>query len=167
MATALTVENGRQLQQIASDLLVQAEAAAVLLTDIGGNVLAQAPAREDAEIQTAAALAAASFSATRELAAMTGERSFHAICHEGEATSIYVTSLEGDFLLLVIFQRVTTLGLVKLYAKKAAKDMRPVLEAVSRQPVATAHSVRFEMHDRPAFAPARGPQAAETSTRAG
>lgn len=151
MATALTVENSGQLKQIIADLLVQAEALTVLLTDIGGNVMAQAPERDDPEIQTVAALAAGSFCATRELASLSGERAFHAVCHEGEETSIYVANVEGDYLLLVIFQKVTTLGLVKLYARKAAKDMRPILKRVSDQIMAAAPDASFDLSDAPVF----------------
>jgi len=136
MTSALTAEQGGLLTQAVSDLLVQAEATTVLLADIGGNILAQSPARD--ENHTIAALAAGSFCATRELAVLSGETTFHAVSHEGEQTSIYVQSVTSNYLLLVIFQKTTTLGLVKLYARKSARELRPLLGEIATQTLTAA-----------------------------
>ncbi|MCE9614394.1 MAG: roadblock/LC7 domain-containing protein [Lentisphaerae bacterium] len=135
----LDIEQARALNRVVTDLLVQAEASVVLLTDIGGNVLAQAPQRNDPHLQTMAALAAGAFSATRELARLTGETAFRSVSHEGEQTSLFVQSLNEDFLLVIVFQRTTTLGLVKLYGRQAATDLAPMLGEVRHQaPVSSA-----------------------------
>lgn len=130
---SLDVEQARALNRIVTDLLVQAEASVVLLTDIGGNVLAQEPQRTDPQLQTMAALAAGAFSATRELARLTGETAFRSVSHEGEKTSLFVQSLTDDFLLVIVFQRTTTLGLVKLYGRQAATDLSPLLGDLRHQ----------------------------------
>ena len=144
MNNIVTEEQGKLVRQIVSDLLVQAEATAALLSDIGGNIIAQCPGRDENE--TLAALAAGSFSATRELAALSGETSFNSISHEGEDTSLYAQSVAEHFILLVIFQKTTTLGLVKLYTRKVAAELESTLKEISTQCVASAKSgTTFEM----------------------
>ena len=146
MTGVLTAEQGRQLTQAVSDLLVQAEATAVLLADVGGNIIAQFPVQNENE--TIAALAAGSFSATRELASLSGESSFNSIIHEGRDTSIYLQSISGQYILLVIFQKTTTTGLVKLYTQKMAKELESKLAGISEQDLSNAGcAVAFEIDE--------------------
>lgn len=127
MNTAVSESQNRDLTRVLADLLVQAEASDVMLTDIGGNVLAQAPERDNRALMTIAALAAGAFAATRELAALSGETSFRSVSHEGEFSSLLVQGLEGEHLLVILFNRTTTLGLVKLYARRAAQELDALL----------------------------------------
>ena len=126
-------EQGLALTRVITDLLNQAEAHVVLLTDIGGNILAQAPPDESRDLPTIAALGAGAFAATRELARLTGEVAFRSVSHEGENASLFVQSLGDEFLMIVLFQRTTTLGLIKLYARQSANDLAALLAAVRRE----------------------------------
>jgi predicted regulator of Ras-like GTPase activity (Roadblock/LC7/MglB family) len=132
MAAYVSSETGKTLCRIVADLLVQSEGTVALLMDTGGNVLARAPDRDDAQLQTIAALAAGAFSATRELAVITGENSFQSVSHEGENTSLHVQLVGEHHLVLVLFQRTTTLGLVKLYARRAVAEAEPILTELER-----------------------------------
>jgi predicted regulator of Ras-like GTPase activity (Roadblock/LC7/MglB family) len=146
MASVISQTQGQRLNQAVEDLMVQAEAEAVLLMDTGGNVISHTPYRDDSLIQTIAALGAGSFSATRELAVMTEETAFSSVVHEGETTSTYIQSLPYDCLLVVIFRKQTTLGLVKLYAQKSAGELKPLLKQVTGQSVVAADgTVCFEL----------------------
>jgi predicted regulator of Ras-like GTPase activity (Roadblock/LC7/MglB family) len=146
---AINEDQARICSSALSDLAVQSEANSVLLTDIGGNILASVAKARDGSITTVGALAAGSFAATREMAAIIGEPSFHAIYHQGENTSIYMQGATAQFLIVVIFDRNTTAGLVKLYVGRTIQELRPLLEKVEGQSVAAAQSPsrpeRFEM----------------------
>jgi predicted regulator of Ras-like GTPase activity (Roadblock/LC7/MglB family) len=166
MNALLTTEQGRALNRVVSDLLVQTESNVVLLTDIGGNILTQAPNREDRNLPTMAALAAGAFAATRELALLTGETGFRCVSHEGDQAGLFVHSVGADGLLVIVFQRTTTLGLVKLYARKAAEELAPMLAVVMGGTQAHPESMpAFELcdADKPVFAlpePAASPRTA-------
>ena len=135
---AISIEQGKLLNQLVSDLLVQSEANCVLLTDIGGNVIACAPGSDGAALQTIAALSAGSFSATRELAVMTGETTFNSAFHQGKKTDIYIHSIGEVYLILVVFHKTTTIGLVKLYTEKVVDELSSVLRAIDRQDIMDA-----------------------------
>lgn len=150
---AISASQEVQLRQMVEDLTVQAEAEAVLVTDTGGNLLTSSSTLPDDELQTIAALGAGSFAATRELAVMTGEEGFQSVAHEGTRSGIYVRIVADAFLIIVIFEKTTTLGLVKLYAEKAACRLKEVLNAVASQTTASAagNQVSFELKDGVAF----------------
>ena len=139
MGYALTEEQSRLLEAAISDLLVLSEADAVFISDQGGNLIVHSAARnDDSSLQTLAALAAGSFCATRELAAMIGEPAFHSIFHQGQHASIYMQSVTPHFLILVIYGKSTTAGLVKLYVEKAGKEIEPVLNRMESLSIADA-----------------------------
>ena len=147
MISALSAEHGKILNEAVEALSVQAEACAVLLTDLAGNVIVNTPYRDPLTVQTIGALGAGSFSATRELAALTGEEAFRSISHQGTDMGIHVRGIDESFLLVIIFDRNTTLGLVKLYTDKAVPELTPVLKQAEAESVQSAGGAftRFEM----------------------
>lgn len=124
-----------------TDLSVQAEANAVVLCDNGGNILASICKTDALTMNTISALAAGSFAATRELSALLGEKEFNAIYHQGDESSIFMQSAAGEFLLIVIFDKNTTAGLVRLYVGKAIQELDPELCKVTGQ--------SYQLQDRP------------------
>jgi len=129
----VTEQQSKALNDMLADLEVQTEANAVYLTDQGGNILACASSAGDDTIQTVAALAAGSFAATRQLASMIGEPSFTSVFHKGERANIYIQCLDEDYLLLVIFGRAATLGLVKLYTDNTCRELLPIFRQMREQ----------------------------------
>jgi predicted regulator of Ras-like GTPase activity (Roadblock/LC7/MglB family) len=124
-----------------TDLSVQAEANAVILMDTGGNILASICKADDGVLSTVAALAAASFSATRELSTLLGESGFNAIHHQGDDSSIFIQNAAGEFLMIVVFDKNTTAGLVRLYVGKTIQELEPELFRVAGQ--------GYQLTDRP------------------
>lgn len=144
---AVDEAQSRLLHQALAELRGLAEADAIYLSDYGGNMLAcDGPSAEDPRVQTMSALAAGSYSATRELASLVKETSFHCIVHQGDQTSLLLAGVGRDFVILVVFGCKTTAGLVKLYVEKMVKEIEPILTAVARQSVtATAGGRMFEL----------------------
>ena len=79
---------------------------------------------------------------------MIGETSFSSIYHKGENSSIFMQTIEGAYLLLVIFGKSTALGLVKLYVDKASQELEPFLKALDGQKASDHNKAQpFEMKD--------------------
>ena len=135
----ITVEQSEALHTILSDLLVMADADAVFVCDCGGNIMDHISQSDSGMDQTIAALASGSFAATGELALLIGEAAFRSIFHKGDKTSIYMQSLAQDYLILVIFGKNATLGMVKLHISKMAKDIESLLQKMSGQTVESAN----------------------------
>lgn len=142
MVTVITVEQSRVLSKAISDLIVQAEASEAYLADEDGNVIAQTSSHDSASVQSIAALSAGSFSATRQLAGLLGESMFQSVFHQGHNTNLYMQSIASQFLILVVFARNTTVGLVKLYVKKMIEDLEPLLQEITGQTTANVGASR-------------------------
>jgi predicted regulator of Ras-like GTPase activity (Roadblock/LC7/MglB family) len=146
-AQAISLDQARVLESALGDLVFEAEAAAVILSDLGGNVFASTRGPEGFGLDTLSALAAGSFAATRELARQMGESEFQSVYHHGEHTSIYIHGVASACLLTVIFDnQTTTVGLVKLYAGNLLRRIAPLLAELLGQDVRSiAGGETFEM----------------------
>jgi predicted regulator of Ras-like GTPase activity (Roadblock/LC7/MglB family) len=145
---SITEKQSILLNDAVTALAASTEARAVFLTDYSGNIIAYMSQSDDSVLQNIAALSAGSFCATRQLAELIGEPTFHSILHKGDKASIFIQSVTSDFLLLLVFGEGTTAGLVKLHTEKACRELEPrVLELVN-QGVKSDKPHTFEMDDK-------------------
>lgn len=106
--------------------LNNSEATAVMLCDRGGNIIVENGDTVNESADLISALVAGAFAATKELAAVLGEDEFTAIFHQGVNTSIFISAVGEEVLLLALFDNNTTAGLVKMYALNAITKIRGV-----------------------------------------
>lgn len=132
MEQVLNENMDNELRRILSDLLVRSEADDSLLCDSGGYVLATEGSGTQDPFQMAA-LGAGVFGASRELARLLGEKEFNAVLHQGAHKNIFIRAVHADALLVVIFSRHASVGLVKLYVEPAVQEMRGLLMDETRQ----------------------------------
>lgn len=98
-----------QLVQLQSAASVRA----VLLMDSAGRLLTLVGDPPKFDLTTFVSLMAADFCATRELARLLGEDSFHTAYHQGDDFALYLTQVTDGTILASVFDRETTLGLVR------------------------------------------------------
>ena len=81
-----------------------------------------------------ATLAAADFSANDQLARLIGEPDFTSLAHEGENESLYVADIAHRLLLVVLFDKQTTLAIVRMLAPSVAQELAGIFDsALSRE----------------------------------
>ena len=153
MAFVLDQEAYTVLQADLRDFLKNSEAGAVMLCDRGGNILLHDGDSVNESADLISALVAGAFAATQELAAVVGEEQFTAIFHQGEQTSIFISAVGDEVLLLALFDNNTTAGLVKMYAFNTISKIRGVFaDLQERGQVETDnHTATFVMGDGPVF----------------
>jgi predicted regulator of Ras-like GTPase activity (Roadblock/LC7/MglB family) len=139
---AIGGKQARQLGRVLGALARQAEAEALVIMDIGGNIITRVCEMDDHRVQTVAALAAGSFAATREMAAQLGEPAFQSVFHRGETNSVYIHGLTANFLILLVLGPNSTQGLAKLYLEKCSVRLRSILESTEGQSAAGAGLTR-------------------------
>lgn len=116
-----------KIDYILDHLMQKARTDCVLLADISGQLIATQGIMEEGEPTTVAALAAGDVAAMGELSKRIGEEDPHgSFFHEGETKSIYLHNIVGSFILIVIFRTETPIGLVRLFAKRAAEQLEPL-----------------------------------------
>jgi predicted regulator of Ras-like GTPase activity (Roadblock/LC7/MglB family) len=106
-----------QFQSLLSRFLKESNARCAVLVDRTGRLLATAGATESFDQVSFASLAAADFAASDQLAELLGEEEFSSLYHHGERQSMYVADLAGWAILVTLFDRKTTLGMVRVKAR--------------------------------------------------
>ena len=147
-AIALSQTQGEILTRVLSGLASECDARAAVISDVSGNILAQAPASPDLAVETAAVLAAGTFLATRQLADVIGETGFQSSCHRGANSGVLVHALGGDHLVLLVLSSKSVEGLARICLEKVSVQLVSMLESAGGQSVMDAGQVSdFEVEE--------------------
>ncbi len=127
---AITAAQLAELHDVLDDMLAGAKAGAVLLVNSDdGSLIAARGLTEELDTTSLAALAAGAFASTREIARLIGEPEFTVLFHQGRRAHVHV-NLAGDHgLVMTLFTDDTTVGLVRLCARKACVRIEQLLSA--------------------------------------
>jgi predicted regulator of Ras-like GTPase activity (Roadblock/LC7/MglB family) len=126
---ALGQEQLDRIEEILQDDLVDAGVTSVMLIDLAGNIIAQRDNGEcDHDIYSLAALASANFAAVDTMAKIVGEQEFSLLFHKGENENIHFSKVLNDFLLITIFSKKVTLGLLRLKVAEATERIKEIWE---------------------------------------
>ncbi len=119
-----------EITKILSELAAKTKASTILLADISGQLITQRGNTDDINTAILSALAASDFAATSEMAKLVGEDAkFKLLFHEGEKRNVYLSNVGDNFFLVVVFDVSVTLGLVRIYTKKAIENLLKVFES--------------------------------------
>ncbi|MCK4940648.1 roadblock/LC7 domain-containing protein, partial [candidate division WOR-3 bacterium] len=77
-----------------------------------------------------ATLSAADFAATSQLASLIGEKEFSTLFHQGEKENLYVSLIADRIILAVIFDKRTTLGLVRVKTKNTVAELENTFQTI-------------------------------------
>lgn len=114
------------------NLLKQSEAKCAILVDQDGKCIAKKGFTQRIDTDALAALIAGSFSSTKAIANLIGEPDFSILFHQGEKDNIHNVLVDDNTILSVIFDDRTTIGMVRLYSKDSAKQLRDLLKKAKR-----------------------------------
>lgn len=125
----LTAQQFDEITKVLTELAAKTKASTILLADISGQLITQRGNTTDINTQVLSALAASDFAATSEMAKLIGEDAkFKLLFHEGEKRNVYLSNVGDSFFLVVVFDVSVTLGLVRIYTKKAILNLVEVFE---------------------------------------
>ncbi len=125
----LTAQQFDEITKVLSELAAKTKASTILLADISGQLITQRGNTEDINTAILSALAASDFAATSEMAKLVGEDAkFKLLFHEGEKRNVYLSNIGDNFFLVVVFDVSVTLGLVRIYTKKAIQSLLKIFE---------------------------------------
>lgn len=123
----------RELERI----LKAAGAATAVLLDTSGNAVTYAGEEPAFDLASFASLAVGDYLATQEMAMLLGEDSMQWVVHQGIDSGVALAPLHPLLILAVIFDRRTTLGLVRHAMRKEHRRLqeatRPLLGLLERQ----------------------------------
>lgn len=127
--TILSSEQYEAIKKCLGELYSKTKANAVLFADIAGQLIGERGDTSHINTTVLAALAAADFSATAEMAKLVGEEArFKLLFHEGEKNNVYLTNVGDEYFLIIIFQSNVALGMVRVYTKKAVEALDKIIK---------------------------------------
>ena len=119
------------------DRLLNATGAhSAMVVDRSGQLVTIAGKPVSFDTTSFATLAAADFSANDQLARLIGEADFTSLAHEGENESLFFADIDHKLLLVVLFDKQTTLAIVRMLAPAVAGELAAIFNsALNREHV--------------------------------
>ena len=117
------------LLSILRKLMTDASAKVVFLVDKDGTLLASAGDAVGFDTTSLASLAAGNIAATGGLANLIGEKEFSILFHEGERDNMHLSVVAERLILVVVFDRRSSVGLVRLRVRQATARFNGVMLA--------------------------------------
>ena len=111
-------------------LMSDTSATSVMLLDKSGQVVCSQGTSTKRNATSLGALLAGAFSSSRHVAELLGEKDFRTIFQQGVHENIYTTMVEDQWLLVIVFDKLTHIGLVKVLSKRASEELGRSLERV-------------------------------------
>ena len=111
-------------------LMSGTSATSVMLLDKSGQVVSSQGTSTKRNATSLGALLAGAFSSSRHVAELLGEKDFRTIFQQGVHENIYTTMVEDQWLLVIVFDKLTHIGLVKVLSKRASEELAGTLERV-------------------------------------
>lgn len=126
-------EDARRLAAILQRLCEHSKSRAVFLIDKAGQLIASAGETASIDTTSLASLTAGNIAATGGLAQLLGEKEFSVLFHEGEKDHLHISVVGQRGILVVLFDRRSSLGLVRLRVKRAAEDIGRVFTEMAER----------------------------------
>ncbi|MBU1194749.1 MAG: roadblock/LC7 domain-containing protein [Proteobacteria bacterium] len=116
------------IDQLIIDNLIQSGLDHVIFMDMAGNTIAKHDNGQNKLDSTAfAALAAGNFAAVDAMAKLVGESEFSLLFHKGEKSSIHFSKVNEENLLISMFNKDISLGLVRLKVAQTIEQIDKIL----------------------------------------
>lgn len=131
---ALGPDDLQRIARLLQSFLGEAGARCAFLLDRRGRPLTAVGDTAELDETSFASLAAADFEASDQLAGLLGEREFTALYHQGVHGSMYLSDIAGVAILAAVFDRRTTLGMVRLKTREVVPRLRAVLAETGGRP---------------------------------
>ena len=125
---AIFEEDYWAINNVLDDLLKSSQCGNIILIDRTGQLISQCGPDVSFDLTSFASLCAADFEANFQLAKLIGEKDFSNLYHQGSKDSMYLGKISNGVILAVIFDRTTTLGLVRLRVKRAVDELDVIIE---------------------------------------
>jgi len=120
----------RAIDEVLYDLLERTNALSVHLVDRSGQLITSAGRSADFDPVAFASLIAADFTANAELANLLGDTATQAVISEGVSRSVHSCLMADRIILCTVYDRRSTLGLVRFRVARALEVLDPVFRGL-------------------------------------
>lgn len=130
--TSLIVSSAEtsNIENCLGQLVAETGANYCLLLDKSGQVVASQGDVARQDITALGALLAGSFASSREVARLLKEKDFRSSFQQGVRENIFTELVQEQWMLVVMFDKRTHIGLVRVLSKRATDEMVGILDRV-------------------------------------
>jgi len=129
----LQEEDVQQIDAVLRELLKKSDASLALLIDQGGFLIASHGEAGSFDLTSIAALSSGAFMATQTIAGLVEESSFNSVYQQGETHSIFITAVDEQCQLVVIFQSSVGVGVVKYYSAAVTQKIAAQMQVAAQR----------------------------------
>ncbi len=137
----------RQIQEVSDKLAKDSRSRTIMVVDKNGQMIAAAGDVSDLDTTSLSSLVAGNVAATGGIAKLIEEDEFTGQFHEGKGISVHLSIVARRIILVVLFDKNTTHGLVRLRVKKAAEELERVFAEMANKPQQPQANVFAEITD--------------------
>jgi len=120
-------ETSASITKVLKQLVRETHASSGMVLDRPGQVIVYEGDSYRAEQMSLGALVAGTYGSTRQMAKILGEANFRTLVQEGAKEKIFTEAVGDHWLVSIIFDRNTHLGLVKMLSSRATHDLGEIL----------------------------------------
>jgi predicted regulator of Ras-like GTPase activity (Roadblock/LC7/MglB family) len=136
-------EEQRQLEELCVRLLRDSLSKAIFLLDRNGQIIVAIGDIAGIDTTSLASLVAGTTAATSSLARLLGEEEFPVHFHEGKRDHLHISLVAEEYILTVVFDQRSSLGLVRLRVKRSSEKMVDVFKVLAERQSKEANSNVF------------------------
>src|SRR4029453_17576978 len=126
-------EEQQQMSMVCARLARDANAKAVLLIGRDGQPIADAGDVDELDVTSLSSLTAGNVAATGGISKILREKDFTSQLHEGEKTHVHITLVGGRAILVVLFEKGSSVARFRLRVKKAAEEIVRLFDLVTKK----------------------------------
>lgn len=130
----LTEHGLEKIDKLLKELVDITNAKYILLVEKSGQKIASA-GEDNPNAMALSALVAGAFAATYQIAKLLGEREFRMMFQKGEHDNIFISLLDTQDLLTVVFDDRTTLGMIKLKTQQMSEKISKVIKDMHEESI--------------------------------
>ncbi len=123
------------LRSVLVELCSATKAIFAMLIDAAGRVVATGGETSSFELEAIAALSAADLATSRQLAGLVNEPEFALLLQHDRQKNLFMTAIETDAVLIVVFDTGTTFGALRLRIRRSVSQLQAILKSAKRSTV--------------------------------
>jgi predicted regulator of Ras-like GTPase activity (Roadblock/LC7/MglB family) len=130
MNVVITRRDLEKIDHCLNKMITSSFAHFVLLADRSGQLISHQGQSPDVDVLALAALTAANFGATAEIARLLGEEEFTLLFHKGRSENVYFSAVGEHTILVTLFDDKTSLGLIRLKISQIIDELSTITASI-------------------------------------
>ncbi len=130
MNVVITKREIEKINGCLKKMVSSSSADSVLLIARSGQLITHQGDTLEIDISALAALTAANFGATAEIAKLLGEEEFTLLFHKGKNENVYFSAMGEHVIMVTLFKDKTSLGLIRLRINQVHEELSQILSLI-------------------------------------